>query len=75
MNGEYEIDEKTFRDMPIDKQNWIMFKTFNSYRDTTDARLKKLESRKHINGILGGAGSAVLVFGLAALGKIAGLFK
>lgn len=68
MNGKYEIDEQTFREMPGDKQNWIMFQTFNEYRVTTDGRIKKLEKRKHVDtgvaattGVLGGA--------LALIGK------
>ncbi len=62
MNGKYEIDEQTYRDMPVDKQNWMMFQTFNGYRDVTDKRICKLEKRKKIDtgvaattGVLGGA--------------------
>ena len=48
-NGEYEIDEATFKSWPTEQQNWVMFTTFNKYRDNTDIRLKSLENRKKLN--------------------------
>jgi len=42
-NGEYEIDEYTFRKMSVDSQNWIMYKTFNAHRLQCDKRLCGIE--------------------------------
>lgn len=71
-NGEYEIDEKTFRGMTIKQQNWITFKTFNAYREDTNIRIKKLESRKTVNtvasGIGGFFGGIIAVIGKKVLG-------
>ena len=48
-NGEYEIDEATFKKWPEEDRSWVMFKTFNKYRDDTDTRLDSLEKRKKLN--------------------------
>ena len=48
-NGEYEIDEATFKGWSEENRSWVMFKTFNKYRDDTDIRLKNLEKRKKLN--------------------------
>lgn len=44
-NGDYEIDEQTFSSMPLEKQNWIMYKTFNAHRTHCDERMCKLEKQ------------------------------
>jgi len=61
MNGEYRIDEQTYKAMDHASQNWMLFQTFNSYRDECDGRFRKLENRKRIDtalssgsGLLGG---------------------
>ena len=45
-NGDYEIDEKTFKEMPIESQTWLIFTTFNSDRKAVDTRFKTIEHRK-----------------------------
>lgn len=43
MTDEYNIDEKTFTGMTVKRQNWILYKTFNAFRDSTQKRFKKHE--------------------------------
>jgi len=31
--ADYEITETTFKKMPVQEQNWLLFDTFNKYRD------------------------------------------
>lgn len=45
-NGSYEIDEDTFKKMPVEDQNWITYKTFNKYRDDIECRIRDLEKGK-----------------------------
>ena len=45
-NGEYEIDEATFKGMTVEQQNWILFKTYNSDREKDNKRFKTIENRK-----------------------------
>jgi hypothetical protein len=45
-DGQYEIDEATFKKMSLKDQNWITFTTFNQYRKDTDKRIKTIENRK-----------------------------
>ena len=68
MNGKYEVDEHTFKALPQDEQNWMMFRTFNDYRVNVDKRITKIEKRKTLDtgiaattGVFGGA--------LAMMGK------
>ena len=65
-NGEYEIDEPTFKRMPVDDQNWIMYRTFNAHRVhceqrlcTIEGRTDKLERRRYFNTTVG-AGSGII---------------
>jgi len=44
-NGDYEIDEATFKSMPLDSQNWIMYRTFNAHRLLCDHRICAIESK------------------------------
>ena len=63
-NGSYEIDEQTFRSMPIDKQNWMLYVTFNEQRTVCDGRFVQLEKRKWLDTpkqYVGGAIAAILV--------------
>lgn len=73
MNGEYEIDEDTFRGMPVDKQNWIQYKTFNKYRTDTDCRLDKLEKRKRKDAAVSSASGLIGGFMAVVVSKILGL--
>ena len=43
MNGEYEIDEHTFRGMEVSEQNWILFQTFNAKREECEGRFCEIE--------------------------------
>lgn len=45
MNGKYEIDKETFKKMPPEDQNWILFKTFNHYRVDTDEKIECLTGK------------------------------
>ena len=40
MTDEYNIDEKTFSGMTIKKQNWILYTTFNAFRDSTTGKFR-----------------------------------
>ena len=40
MTDEYNIDEKTFSGMTVKKQNWILYTTFNAFRDQTTGKFK-----------------------------------
>lgn len=69
-NGFYEFDEKEFMQLTTKQQNLLIFKTFNSYRQETNRRIKHLERRRFINtaasavgGFFGGI-SAVIAKGL-----------
>ena len=58
-DGEFQIDEETFKGMPAEDQNWIMFKTFNQHRVDCHKRFLKLEKSKRIDkGIAIGSGFA-----------------
>lgn len=48
-DGQYEIDEQTFKGMTIKQQNWITFTTFNQYREDTDKRIKTIENRRVVD--------------------------
>ena len=57
MNGDYKIDKDTFMAMDQGKQLWMMFKTFNAYRDESETRFGKLEKRKRFDtAVSGGSG-------------------
>jgi hypothetical protein len=58
-NGFYEIDEQTFKNMPSKDREWILYKTFNSYRTVTNSRLVKLERRKWVNTVASGFGGMI----------------
>ena len=45
MNGSYDVDEETFRSLPHDQQNWLLFSTFNSYRSDAEQVKKQFECR------------------------------
>jgi hypothetical protein len=51
-NGEYEIDEETFKDLKPSQQNWLLFKTFNTDRAEVDKRFEVLEKRKLVDRTL-----------------------
>ena len=40
MTDEYNIDEKTFIGMTTKRQNWILYTTFNAFRDQTTGKFK-----------------------------------
>jgi len=81
VNGEYEIDEDTFKRMPVDDQNWIMYRTFNAHRIACNLRLcqiesrsEKLEKRRYWNTTVG-AGSGIVGGALAYIaGRFTGMF-
>lgn len=72
-NGEYNIDEETFKGMTVKQQNWITYTTFNQYRNKTDGRLKRLERRKKVDTAVAGSGGFIGGI-IAVLGKYL-LFK
>ena len=49
VNGTYEIDESTFKNMTAEDQNWILYTTFNKYRSDIEDRLCKIDKRKTID--------------------------
>jgi len=58
-NGEYEITEETFKAMKVEERQWMMFTTFNKYRDHTNKRIVKLEKRKKVDTAVAGIGGFV----------------
>ena len=68
MNGEYEIDEATFKSMETDNQLWILYKTFNQQRDDCELRFCTLEKRKKFDTATAG-GSGLLGGFLAVVAK------
>jgi hypothetical protein len=58
-DGEYQIDEDTFKGMSVERQNWIIYSTFNKQRDDCNKRFCKLEKSKRIDkGLAIGSGFA-----------------
>ena len=45
MNGKYEIDKETYKNMPPEDQNWILFKTLNVYRERTDQKIEQIQKK------------------------------
>lgn len=65
MNGKFEIDKDTYKKMDASDQNWILFETFNGYREETDEKIECLQkkvslwkkvdlSMSAVTGIVGG---------------------
>ncbi len=44
MNGEYEIDEQTWRGLDLAEQTWMLYRTFNRQRDECEKRMCHIES-------------------------------
>ena len=73
VNMEYEIDEQSFKNMPVSDQNYMLYRTFNSHRSACDDRIcaieRQLEGIKSLKtrllylasgfGIAGGAGATI----------------
>jgi len=55
-NGYYEFDEKAFMSLSTKEQNLLIFKTFNSYRQKTDGRIKKLEKKRVLDTVASAIG-------------------
>jgi hypothetical protein len=43
MNGDYHVDEQTFRSLDASKQNWMMYQTFNEYRVSCEQKFTDTE--------------------------------
>jgi hypothetical protein len=54
-NEAYEIDEFTFKKLPVENQNWILYNTFNKYRTDMETRVCAIEKRKLIYKVIAGA--------------------
>ena len=73
VNMEYEIDEQSFKNMPVSDQNYMLYRTFNSHRSACDDRICAIEQQlKQLDklrskllylasgfGIAGGAGATI----------------
>lgn len=59
MNGDYKVDENTFKSLDHASQNWMLFSTFNEYRDACELRFKKLEKRKLFDTTVSGGSGLV----------------
>lgn len=82
MNGRYDVDEATFRDLPHDQQNWILFSTFNSYRveqttkcDQMECRVLALEKKRRYDSGLSAAWGMIGGFMAVLVRYLAGLVK
>ena len=43
MNGKYEISAKRWEELTPDEKLWLIFDTFNSYRENSEKRFKRIE--------------------------------
>ena len=43
LNGEYEIDEQTWRSLDLTEQTWVLYRTFNRQRDICEKRMCGIE--------------------------------
>lgn len=82
MNGKYDVDEETFRSLPHDQQNWLLFSTFNTYRSDTEqiteefkCRVEALEKKRKYDSGLSAAWGMVGGFMAVLVRYLAGLVK
>lgn len=51
-NGDFRITEEQFKNMKPEDRDWMLFNTFNVYRDACEQRFRNIEKKQKVESVL-----------------------